>query len=107
MKPFLIFNSRNIHKNPLWVYLWEYNERMPEEKEHQAEPTVVQVVYQVPIEDAPIPPERLSALEWKTGILLIILCGLWAFLWYVFWGDEPETTPINTPTDVTFRSSDI
>jgi len=57
-----------------------YTDEMPEIPQQpipEEQPTVVQIVYQVPSEEAPMLPEQLSVLEGRTGIIVVVIFAIW------------------------------
>lgn len=89
----------------MYIFFYGYTDEMPKIPQQEIppeQPPVVQVVYQIPAEDAPILPERLSVLEGKTGLVLIFFFALWGLVWYVFSreSEKPAESQIETRTSV-------
>ncbi len=76
-----------------------YTDEMPEIPQQptpEEQPTVVQIVYQVPSEEAPMLPEQLSVLEGRTGLIAIVIFAIWWLLWYIFSGESEKPVDIGT-----------
>jgi hypothetical protein len=51
--------------------------KIPELETPEEQPQVVQIVYQVPSDEAPMLPEQMSVLENKTGFVIILIFAIW------------------------------